>query len=179
MVIYVTSDDATNAAVRKLEDIAFKDERIGIGAKFFRCVKVSPANAAEDRLLKAHGKSSPRLIFVKRNYEVVKVLEGKSLSASKINKAMGKLAKAEYKNSYGSMQSKYAKLLNELDRLDDIRATITADQKRYAEKPKKYRSKMKKLAAKKAEYDKKMEAWTASEAKLLELKLVEPRPAAS
>ncbi|MHC4953077.1 MAG: hypothetical protein ACYTGZ_04245 [Planctomycetota bacterium] len=175
MVIYVTSDDATNSHVRKLEDIAFKDERIGIGAKFFRCVKVSAANAAEDRLLKEHGKKSPRLIFVKRNYEVVKVLEGKSMSASKINKAMAKLAKAEYKTSYGTMQSKYAKLLNELDRLDDVRATIAADEKRYAANPKKYKSKIKKLAKKKAEYEKDMDGWKKSEESLLVFKPKEAR----
>ena len=174
MLIYVTSDDATNTQVRKLEDICFKDERVGIGAKFFRCVK---ADALQDRLLKEHGKKAPRLILVKRDYGVVKVLEGKALSASKLNKALAKLAKSEYKTSYSAMLSKYAKLLNELDRLDDVRATIAADEKRYAADPRKYKSKLKKLAKKKAEYEATMKEWKASEAALLEFKPKDVRPA--
>jgi hypothetical protein len=177
MLIYVTKDDATDTDVRKLEDVCFKDERVGIGAKFFRCIKISEADAMQDRLLKEAGKKSPRLLFVQRDYKVLKVLEDKSLSASKINKAMAKLAKAEYKTSYSSMLSKYAKLLNELDRLDDIRTTIAADEKRYASDPRKYKGKMKKLAKKKAEYEKAMDAWKKSEAALLEFKIKEVRPA--
>ena len=175
MLIYVTADDTTNSRVRKLEDISFKDERVGIGSKFFRLVKISESNAQQDRLLKAHGKSAPRLLFVKRNYEVVKVLEGKSMSASKINKAMAKLAKSEYKNSFSSMQSKYAKLLNELDRLDGTRTTLAADAKRYNADPKRYKSKLKKLAKKMAKYEAAMTAWKASEAALLEFKLKEAK----
>jgi hypothetical protein len=177
MLIYVTTDDVTDNDVRKLEDICFKDERVGIGAKFFRCVKVSAADASEDRLLKEHGKDAPRLLFVKRDYEVVSVLEGRELSASKINKSMEKLCREEYTNSYSSMQSKYAKLLNELDRLDDVRAKLAADQERYGSDPAKYRSKLKKLEKSKADFAKDMEDWNKAEAAILELKLKEARRA--
>jgi hypothetical protein len=177
MLVYVTNDDITDNDVRKLEDVCFKDERVGIGAKFFRCVKVSAADAAEDRLLKEHGKDAPRLLFIKRDYEVVSVLDGKSLSASKINKSMEKLCRAEYKNSFGSMQSKYAKLLNELDRMDDVRAKLAADEERYAGDPAKYRSKLKKLEKNKEEYAREMEAWKKAEAELLEFQLKEARRA--
>jgi len=179
MLIYITADDTTNVMTRKLEDISLKDERVGIGAKFFKCIKITEGNAAQDRLLKEHGKSVPRVIFMKRNYEVIGVAEKKKLSASKLNKLMAKLAKAEYKSGFSSMVSKYAKLLNELDRLDDVRARLAADSKRYNENPRKYATKLKKLAKEKAAFDKQMEAWKASEAKLLELKLIEKRPAAS
>ncbi len=172
MVIYVTADDETSGVARKLEDISFKDERVAIGAKFFRCVKISASDAAEDRILKVNGKSTPRLIFMKRNHQVVRVLEGRKLSASKINKAMAKLCSAEFKNRYGSMLSGYAKLLNELDRLDDVRTKLAADAKRIADsKKKKNVSKRKKYDKAKADFDKKMKAWNASETKLLELKL--------
>lgn len=179
MLIYVTAEDATSVATRKLEDISFKDERVAIGAKFFRCVKISAGDAAQDRLLKEAGKATPRLILVKRNYEVIKVLEKKRLSASKVQAAMAKLAKAEYKSSFSTMLSKYAKLLNELDRLDDVRAKLAADSTRYNADPKKYATKLKKLAKQQLAYDKSMEEWKASEAKLLELKLVEARKSVS
>lgn len=179
MLIYVTAEDATSVATRKLEDISFKDERVAIGAKFFRCVKISAGDAAQDRLLKEAGSATPRLILVKRNYEVIKVLEKKRLSASKVQAAMAKLAKAEYKSSFSSMLSKYAKLLNELDRLDDVRAKLAADATRYNADPKKYATKLKKLAKQQLAYDKSMEEWKANEAKLLELKLVEARKSVS
>ena len=171
MLVYVTSDDAADDDTRKLEDICFKDERVAIGSKFFRCVKVTAAAAAEDRLLKQNGKSTPRLLLVTRNYDVVAVLEGRKLSASKINKAMSKACSSEYKTSFGSMLSKYAKLLNELDRLDDVRTKLAADEARLAEDGKKSKSKLKKFEKAKAEYDKDMAAWTAAEKKLLEFKL--------
>ena len=179
MVIFVTSDDESNSNVRKLEDISFKDERVGIGSKFFRCIKISEGDAAQDRLLKKAGKATPRLVFLKRNYEVVAVLERRSLSASKINKAMAKLAKTEYKSSYRSMLSKYAKLLNELDRLDDKRTKLAADEARYASNPRKYKSKQKKFLKEKAKFDQEMDAWRKAEAALLEFKLKNPRPAAT
>lgn len=180
MVIYIAADDETSTTARKLEDISFKDERVAIGAKFFRCVKISAANAAEDRLLKEHGSSTPRLIFVKRNYEVVGVLENNKLSASKIQKEMAKLCKDEYTNSFSSMLSNYAKLLNELDRLDDTSTKLAADAQRLADAGNRSSAKQKKYDRAKADFDKSMEEWTASEAALLELKLKEPaRPAAA
>jgi hypothetical protein len=179
MLIYVTADDETNEFTRKLEDVSLKDERVAIGSKFFRCVKVRAGDAAQDRLLKEQGKSTPRLILVKRNYEVVAVLESKKLSPSRINKAMAKLAKEEYTNSFSAMLGKYAKLLNELDRYDDIKTKLAADAERYNADPAKYAAKLKKLAKEQAEFEKQMEAWKAEEAKLLELKLVEARPATS
>jgi hypothetical protein len=180
MVIYVTAEDETSGAARKLEDISFKDERVAIGAKFFRCVKISASAAAEDRLLKVNGKTTPRLIFMKRNYDVVGVLEGRKLSASKINKAMAKLCSSEYKSKYGTMLSNYAKLLNQLDRLDDERTKLAADAKRLTDSKKKSASKQKKYDKAKAEFDKKMKAWSASETKVLELKVKQQkRPAAA
>ena len=173
MLVYVTSDDSSDDATRKLEDVAFKDERVGIGAKFFKCIKVNANTASEDRLLKANGKSTPRLLVIKRNYEVVAVLEGKKLSTSKINKAMAKACKSEYKTNYGSMLSNYAKLLNKLDRLDDERVKLSNDAKRLAESKKKSASKEKKYKKAKAAHDKAMEDWKKAEEKLLTFKLKE------
>ena len=70
MLIYVMSDDATDTIQRKLEDIAFADERVGIGSKFFHCIKMSAGNAMQDRLVNANGKATPRLLFVKRDFTV-------------------------------------------------------------------------------------------------------------
>ena len=168
MLVYVTSDDATDSVTRKLEDVAFADERIGIGSKFFRCVKITAGNALQDRLLKDNGDATPRLLFVKRDYTVVATLEKKKLKPGTIVKSMAKLARTEYKDSFSSMVSKYGKLLNELDRLDGVRAQNAETARKLKEKPN--ASKAKKLEKDIAEYEKKMEDWKKAEEKLLAFK---------
>ena len=168
MLVYVTSDDATNSISRKLEDVGFADERVAIGSKFFKCVKISAGNALQDRLIKANGKATPRLLFVKRDYTVMATLERKNLSGGKIVKAMAKLARSEYKNSFDSMVSSYAKLLNELDRLEGKKAQIADNERRVREKPNK--SKAKKIEREKVKYDKAVAEWKAKEEKLLAFK---------
>jgi len=168
MLVYVTSDDATDSVTRKLEDVAFADERIGIGSKFFRCVKITAGNALQDRLLKDNGDATPRLLFVKRDYTVVATLEKKKLKPGTIVKTMARLARTEYKDSFSSMVSKYGKLLNELDRLDGVRAQNAETARKLKEKPN--ASKAKKLEKDIAEYEKKMEDWKKAEEKLLAFK---------
>ena len=168
MLIYVTSDDATNSFSRKLEDIGFADERVAVGSKFFKCIKVTTGNALQDRLLKKHGKATPRLLFIRRDYTVMSVLEKRNLSGGKIVKSMARLARAEYKNSFDSMVSSYQKLLNELDRLEGKKAQIADNERRLREKPNK--SKAKKIARDKIKYEKSVDAWKKKEEKLLAFK---------
>jgi hypothetical protein len=167
MLIYVTSDDNTDAYSRKLEDICFPDERVAIGSKFFKCIKITTGNALQDRLLVKHGKSSPRLLLVTRDYKVLSVLEGKKISSGKLVKAMSHLVRKEYKNSFDSMVSGYAKLLNQLDRLEGEKALL-ADKTKRAEGSK---AKLAKIARSTKDYEKDVKKWEASEKKLLAFKL--------
>ena len=171
MLIYITSDDNTGAYTRKLEDVCFPDERVAIGSKFFKCIKITTGNALQDRLLAKHGKSSPRLLLVTRDYKVLKVLEGKKISSGKLVKAMSNLARKEYKNSFDSMVSGYAKLLNELDRLEGEKALL-ADKVKRAEGNK---AKLAKIARSRTKYEKNVKKWEASEKKLLTFKLTEAK----
>ena len=168
MLVYVAGDDATDSITRKLEDVGFADERVGIGSKFFRCIKVTTGNALQDRLLKEHGKATPRLLFVRRDYTVIATLEKKKLSSGSIVKSMARLAREEYKDSFSSMVSKYGKLLNERDRLDGVSTQLAEKARKLQEKPN--ASKEKKLAKQKAAFEKSMETWKKSEQKLLEFK---------
>jgi hypothetical protein len=167
MLIYITSDDNTGAYTRKLEDVCFPDERVAIGSKFFKCIKITTGNALQDRLLTKHGKSSPRLLLVTRDYKVLSVLEGKKISSGKLVKAMSNLARKEYKTSFDSMVSGYAKLLNELDRLEGEKALL-ADKVKRADGNK---AKLAKIARSQTKYEKNVKKWEASEKKLLTFKL--------
>ncbi|MHC4938937.1 MAG: hypothetical protein ACYTHK_08215 [Planctomycetota bacterium] len=169
MLVYVMSDDNTDTYTRKLEDVCFADERVGIGSKFFDCIKITSGDAMQDRILAKHGKSAPRLLLVTRNYEVKDVLEKKKLSSGKIVRGMSKVVKSEYKTSFDKMVSSYAKLLNELDRLEGKKGQLADKRKRAGDNA----SKLKKVEREQAEYEKDMEKWRQAEAKLLGFKLKE------
>ncbi len=135
VIVYVTSDDATDSTTRKLEEVVFKSEQLGVGAKFFDTVKMSAGDAMQDRVLKDAGKSEPRLVFLNRDYTVNTVLESKSLSSGRITKAMESLVRDNYSDNFDSMVKEYIKLLNEMDRLEGKKSTLADQRARLADKP--------------------------------------------
>ena len=173
MLIYVTDDDATGKLTRKLEDVVFANEQLGIGTKFFDTIKVSAGNALQDRMLKDAGKGTPRLIFMTRDYKVVAVHGKTKMTAGKVIKSMKRLAKMEYKSSFEKMVRSYTKLLNNLDRLEGKKAQIADMRARLQNKPS--ASRAKKLEREEKKHQKEMDEWRAAEAKVLEFKSREPK----
>jgi hypothetical protein len=169
LMVYVLSDDPTDKDTRSLESVGFAKEQVGVGSKFFKCVKMTTGDAAQDRIIKDAGRAIPRIVFLKRDYTVATVLEGSELSGGGIVKAMQLLVRQEYVNNFDTMVRDYISLLNELDRLESKRAAIEDQKRRVAEKANK--SKEKKIARDEAEYKAEMEAFEAKEKKLLERKL--------
>jgi hypothetical protein len=141
---------------------------VGVGSKFFECIKMTSGDAAQDRITKDSGKQVPRIIFLKRDYTVVSVLEGNELSGGGIVKAMQQVVRAEYTNNFDTMVRDYISLLNDLDRLESKKAAIEDQKRRVAEKANK--SKEKKIARDEEEYKAEMEAFEAKEKKILEFK---------
>ncbi|MCK6459136.1 MAG: cilia- and flagella-associated protein 54 [Planctomycetes bacterium] len=168
MMVYVMSDDPTDSATRKLDSVAFAKEQVGVGSKFFECIKMTSGDAAQDRITKDSGKQVPRIIFMKRDYTVVSVLEGNELSGGGIVKAMQQVVRTEYVNNFDTMVRDYISLLNDLDRLESKKAAIEDQKRRVAEKANK--SKEKKIARDEEEYKAEMEAFEAQEKKILEFK---------
>ncbi len=168
MLVFITSDDETDKTMRKLQDVVFANESFAIGTKLFDCIKVSSGNALQNRFIQEHGSQTPRMLLVSRDYSKVQSLQGKQLSAGKLLKAMKSLARSEYKNSFDKMVRGYVKLLNGLDRLEGRKAKLADDDARLQAKPN--ASKAKKIARDRAELEKDIEAWEASERKLLEFK---------
>jgi len=164
MWVFVTGD-STADEMRKLEDVVFKNEKVGVGAKFFRCVKVSEVDASEDRILKAAGRGTPRMVFLRRDYTVHSVLDASKMSAGNLLKVMKALSTQTYENDFDTMLKEYAKLLNELDRLDSVRKNVEAAKERLVGKTDP--AKVKKLDRDQKEYDDAMNAWTENEKKLL------------
>lgn len=169
MMVYVMSDDPTDSDTRKLDSVSFAKEQVGVGSKFFNAIKMTTGDAAQDRIIKDAGKQVPRIVFLKRDYTVVNVLEGNELSGGGIVRAMQMLVRQEYVNNFDTMVRDYISLLNDLDRLESKKAQIEDQKRRVAEKANKSREK--KIARDEAEYKADMEAFEAKESKILERKL--------
>ena len=169
MMIYVTSEDETDTLTSKLEQVVFKSEKLAIASKFFDTIKMSAGDAEQDRLISKAGKKAPRIIFLTRSYGVSKVLQGRSISAGKLTKAMSSLVRKEYKTNFNRMVKEYAKALNELDRLEARQTQINGNRARLAEKPN--AGKLKKLDRKQKEYEKDRKAWQEKHDALLSFEL--------
>lgn len=177
LFIFVVADDATNAEMRKLEDVIFKNEDVAVGAKFFECVKVTAADAGRDRILQTTGEATPRLVFLTRDYKVQSTFGPNQLSAGKIKKSMGSLAASVYEMSFDKVLSEYKKLLNELDRLDSVRKNLETQKAKLAADPSK--SEQKKLERDEKEYQEGMASWEQQERKLLTFTRKGEKPAAA
>jgi len=175
MMVFVTSDDPTAKEMRKLEDVVFANEQVGLGSKFFDCVKMSAGDALQDRIIAEAGKFTPRLVFIQRDYTVASVLQRTGISGGKVLKAMKLTARAEYKTNFDSMVKTYRKMLDELDRFDSKRAYIADQKKRLAAKPN--ASKAKKLEREERELEEGMAEWKKREDALKELKTKDDEPA--
>jgi hypothetical protein len=173
LMVYVPSDDPTDKTTRKLEQVVFKNEKLGVGAKFFDTIKISAGDALQDRILKEKNRV-PRMVFLKRDYTVHAVLQQRQLTPGKIVKAMKSLVRVEYVNKFDSMVKDYIKLLNELDRLEGRKTQLADTRARLAGKPN--RSKAKKLARMEAEYKAERDAWIEKEKQILALQTKDQRP---
>jgi hypothetical protein len=168
MLVYVVNPDPTEKKVRKLEDVVFKNETLALGSRFFRCMKVSEADAAQDRILSEAGRGSPRLVFIARDYKVDSVVSSPR-SASKIVRSMKGLANKTYVNKFDKMVKGYIKLLTKMDGLESVRLRIDDRRKRLAGSSNP--SAAKKLKRDEKAYQEDLAKWRADEKKLLEFEL--------
>ena len=94
LFVFIHDADATTGTE---DDKAFQDERVAVGARFFDCVRVSKADAAEDRILKEYAPKAPILVFVRPSYEVAGTHQAR-FNASKVFDGMCATMKKDYKN---------------------------------------------------------------------------------
>lgn len=121
--VYVVADGDAEA-IEKIDKIALDPDKVRVGSNYFRCVKVTPENAAKDPLLSANGSETPRFVFISVDYDVVEVLEGKEISGSKVFTAMAKAAKKSFKGNYEKNVKALIKVLNEFDKIADERKVL-------------------------------------------------------
>ncbi|MFI5401468.1 MAG: hypothetical protein ACHQ1G_00815 [Planctomycetota bacterium] len=114
LFVFIHDADATTG---QEDDKAFQDERVAVGAKFFDCVRVSKADAAEDRLLAPYATKAPILVFVRPNYEVAASHPAR-FNASKMFDAMCATMKKDYKNCVATALKQQKEIEQERAALD-------------------------------------------------------------
>jgi hypothetical protein len=169
MMIYIPSDDPKDSITRKLRSIVFKSEKVAIAAKFFETLRISRKHALDDRLLASHADPTPQIVFLRRDFTEHAALQKKQISASKLLKAMKSLVREEYVNDFDAMLRGYAKLLDELDRLESKREVLAEQRQRLEDQPNP--AKERKLEREEKAHEAAMDAWVEKEEKLLELRV--------
>ncbi len=151
LFLFITGRDPKAAKkVALIQNTAFKDERVALGAKFFRLAQVEA-----DQITRSHplykivgGRKLPRIVIISLDGKTHKKLEGR-ISAGRLFGAMKSIVRKDFKRSLGSFVNKMRKCLNELDKLESEKRRLE-NQKALAAKKGPKSSKVKLLAKKEA-----------------------------
>jgi chromosome segregation ATPase len=116
-IVYVCHPGGRGDDFQKLEEIVFPNEKVGLGTKAFRAVKISPDKLEKDPILAEEGSEVPRLLVIDPIKERVKVLEKSKLKAGTFFKEMERAAKSFYEERLDKTVKEHLSLLTEQDQL--------------------------------------------------------------
>jgi len=131
--VLVADPTAPVDSFEKLDEVVFKNEKIGLAMKAFRAVRISPERADEDRLLAGQGKTVPRMLVVDPVKEKVQVIEESKIKVSTLYKAMKSAAGRFWKEKLDSLVKDHLKILNERDKLVNEEKVLKEKEGRLAE----------------------------------------------
>lgn len=170
MFIYVT-DGSEEGSFDKIEKVVLDDNKVLVGMKAFKCVKMSPSDVNDDPLLSGKNKSkdSRYFLFVSRDYKKVTALTGAKIKAKSVYKTMCKFAKKDYKTNLDKNVKATLKLLIEFDKINNGLKVLADKEKRVGADISK--GEAKKMAKEKAELEKRQKDADALRDKLLTFEL--------
>lgn len=120
MMVYVT-DQAVVEGFDKIEKVVMTEDKVLIGARAFQCIRLSPEQAAKDKLIAEAGKETPRIVFVTADFKDTLVIEGSKLSVSSLYAAMKTQFKKFYEGDLDKNVSAMQKVLLEFDKIGGAR----------------------------------------------------------
>jgi len=139
ILVYVCDEADGCEAFEKIEEIVLKDEKVALGMKAFRTLRMHPDDVDADPILKERGKGVPRMIFIEPNKMKFQILEPKKVKASALFSAMKKTAKGFWKESLATVVKSHQKLMvdqdklaNEIKTLEDKKGRLDEDEDRKA-----------------------------------------------
>lgn len=167
--LVLIADAGGGDEVDKIDNVVLKDERVAIGSRAFRAVRMSPEDASSDPILSKAGKTSPRFVIVSADYKSTTVIEDNRLSISSLWDAMKAQASKFYANSLDATVKDMRELMREYDKIDGERTILTAKQEKLKEK-KGSEADVKEVETKLAQIEERQTKAEAKEKTLWELK---------
>ena len=149
LLVFVCDEGGGCETFDKIESIVLKDEKVALGMKAFRTVKMAPELLEDEPMMADTGKTLPRMVFLDPVKNKRTVLEAKKVKASSLYKAMKKVAASFYKENLDKVVKTHLKILTEQDKISNESRTLTDKKQRLAEK--KDKAKLKKIEAELAE----------------------------
>jgi hypothetical protein len=135
-LVWVYADDLKAGEFNDVTENVLIAEKICLGVKAFKTVKMSPAAADADALVSNNGTSVPRFVLIDHNSSTVEVVEDNKRARSKITQAtlytaMTKISKLAYMEKIDTQVKENIKLLNEIDKLSGALKTLNDKLERY------------------------------------------------
>ena len=171
ILVFIESADDTGAN-DKVANIVFDNNKVILGSRFFKCVRMSAADAENDALLRDSGKKLPRIVMITPDYEIGKVVQGK-VKAGDVYKAMKAVAKKSYKGNFERNVKALLKLPADYDSLNAELKVLKA-KKEKGLKP----NEVKKVNKKIADLEDQQKKLEERQAELLKMDLKGPKTAA-
>ncbi len=153
ILVFVCDETEVCEGIDKLNDIILKDEKIALGMRAFRTVKMDPEQVEADAMLTGHGTEVPRMILVDPAKMKVSVVEKSKLKASGLFSAMKKVAGKFWKEKLETVVKDHLKMLTEQDKLSNADKTLADKETRAADDEKKLEKVKKERAEIRAELD--------------------------
>ncbi len=116
----------------KLEEVVLKDEKVSLGMKAFRTVKMHPDHAAVDPVTEGKGKDVPRMLIIDPISLKVTTIEKGKLKASALYSAMKKVSGKVYKEKLDKLVKAHLKLLTKQDRLANAEKVLSGKASRLS-----------------------------------------------
>jgi len=161
LFLFLTSREPKAAKTTALiEKTVFKDERVCLGAKFFRLCQIEAEKISRSHPLfkLIGGKKLPRIVLISMDGKTHKKMEGR-VSAGRLFAAMKSIVRKDFKRNLGAFATKMRKILNEIDKLEGEKRRLENQQALAAKKGSK-NAKAKLLEKKKALLESKAKALT-------------------
>jgi hypothetical protein len=165
VVVYVCDMAGGCEGFDKLEEVVFKNEKVALGLKAFRTVKMDSANVESDPLLKDEGTEVPRLLVVDPVKEKVTVLEKGKLKANTLFSALKSTSARYYEENLDKVVKDHLKLLTERDQVSNELKVLQDKEGRSADDA----DKLAKLKEERAEVEKRLEEFKQREVDLWKL----------
>lgn len=132
VIVYVCDEAAGCEGFDKLEEVVLKDEKVALGMKAFRTVKMHPDHAEADPVTKGQGTDVPRMLLIEPTGLKVTALDKGKLKASNLYGEMKKVAGKVYKEKLDKVVKTHLKLLTKQDQLANAEKTLVAKEARLA-----------------------------------------------